>query len=332
MSKSGQFQYIDMPEVYSRRRLNALYRAIPLKDSIFRELRKYFNAMANLYGAISLRKAYQIISKQRPRLVSREEFLAFSEIARHECEEYYLLGDDELYTDGKLTDVMDRKIIDISLLDADLSRYQELLQAQEGKPFYIPPKPLFLAYEDPFYCEPSQELENMRLFLSEHLRLGAQRAESVLEELVYGIRCANAGLPQVLDRLSEMNIIFPKQHDLQKFIELYQAFHNNMRMQCNRGYTPEELYAMQMPEERIPQGLSFGPNIRKALVDGSIDAGEMRKTILSAGLPSEKLRFNLLRELDSIVDGSGPIKKVKIGRNDLCPCGSGKKYKKCCGR
>jgi preprotein translocase subunit SecA len=22
----------------------------------------------------------------------------------------------------------------------------------------------------------------------------------------------------------------------------------------------------------------------------------------------------------------------KVGRNDLCPCGSGKKYKKCCGR
>lgn len=26
-----------------------------------------------------------------------------------------------------------------------------------------------------------------------------------------------------------------------------------------------------------------------------------------------------------------PIKKEKIGRNDPCPCGSGKKYKKCCG-
>jgi hypothetical protein len=22
----------------------------------------------------------------------------------------------------------------------------------------------------------------------------------------------------------------------------------------------------------------------------------------------------------------------KVGRNDLCPCGSGKKYKKCCGQ
>ncbi len=29
-------------------------------------------------------------------------------------------------------------------------------------------------------------------------------------------------------------------------------------------------------------------------------------------------------------DTSHPIKKAKIGRNDPCPCGSGKKYKKCC--
>jgi len=27
-----------------------------------------------------------------------------------------------------------------------------------------------------------------------------------------------------------------------------------------------------------------------------------------------------------------PVRKQKIGRNDPCPCGSGKKYKKCCGR
>ncbi len=27
-----------------------------------------------------------------------------------------------------------------------------------------------------------------------------------------------------------------------------------------------------------------------------------------------------------------PVKKEKIGRNDPCPCGSGKKYKNCCGR
>ena len=25
-----------------------------------------------------------------------------------------------------------------------------------------------------------------------------------------------------------------------------------------------------------------------------------------------------------------PVRTTKIGRNDACPCGSGKKYKKCC--
>jgi hypothetical protein len=33
-----------------------------------------------------------------------------------------------------------------------------------------------------------------------------------------------------------------------------------------------------------------------------------------------------------IADGSEPYRAPpKIGRNDPCPCGSGKKYKKCCG-
>ncbi|MDR1616932.1 MAG: preprotein translocase subunit SecA [Syntrophomonadaceae bacterium] len=30
--------------------------------------------------------------------------------------------------------------------------------------------------------------------------------------------------------------------------------------------------------------------------------------------------------------GKKPVRVSKVGRNDLCPCGSGKKYKKCCGR
>lgn len=30
--------------------------------------------------------------------------------------------------------------------------------------------------------------------------------------------------------------------------------------------------------------------------------------------------------------GQRPITRVKIGRNDPCPCGSNQKYKKCCGK
>lgn len=44
---------------------------------------------------------------------------------------------------------------------------------------------------------------------------------------------------------------------------------------------------------------------------------------------SEEKRKELYKEQKE----SGTIRKEKkIGRNDPCPCGSGKKYKKCCGR
>ena len=91
-------QYIALPEEYTRRELNARYREIPLKDTTSRLLRKYFNAMANLYGIIPLHKAKEIVFSLSPKLVTEDEFLAFAEIARHECEGYYILGGDELYT------------------------------------------------------------------------------------------------------------------------------------------------------------------------------------------------------------------------------------------
>ena len=37
----------------------------------------------------------------------------------------------------------------------------------------------------------------------------------------------------------------------------------------------------------------------------------------------EVMDFNLKKQSKTV--------NKKIGRNDLCPCGSGKKYKKCCG-
>ena len=46
-------------------------------------------------------------------------------------------------------------------------------------------------------------------------------------------------------------------------------------------------------------------------------------------------RQEALRDIGSKGEKKQPIVKKasdKIGRNDPCPCGSGKKYKNCCGR
>jgi len=48
---------------------------------------------------------------------------------------------------------------------------------------------------------------------------------------------------------------------------------------------------------------------------------------------SKKLQYkreDFFREKEELA--SQPVRVQKIGRNDPCPCGSGKKYKKCCGK
>jgi hypothetical protein len=49
------------------------------------------------------------------------------------------------------------------------------------------------------------------------------------------------------------------------------------------------------------------------------------KTMFSFRIPS-------IEEIDFVKKGSEPYHSTKISRNSPCPCGSGKKYKKCCGK
>jgi len=66
---------------------------------------------------------------------------------------------------------------------------------------------------------------------------------------------------------------------------------------------------------------------------------ETVRRIFSARIKSEEevKRERVAEGIVATTAGDGSIKKqprkvVKIGRNDPCPCGSGKKYKQCCGR
>ncbi|CAA7600572.1 NTF2-like domain protein [Acididesulfobacillus acetoxydans] len=71
----------------------------------------------------------------------------------------------------------------------------------------------------------------------------------------------------------------------------------------------------------------------------------MRDVYLKLGLTKEAQMYEEMlrdflaeKEMHKVVETSlpklvnGPAVSHKIGRNDPCPCGSGKKYKKCCGK
>jgi preprotein translocase subunit SecA len=66
----------------------------------------------------------------------------------------------------------------------------------------------------------------------------------------------------------------------------------------------------------------------------SEETGPLRRTVrrtLDFGEPG--LPLNRLPEIQAAVLGKGSGRlSPKVGRNEPCPCGSGKKYKKCCLR
>jgi preprotein translocase subunit SecA len=52
----------------------------------------------------------------------------------------------------------------------------------------------------------------------------------------------------------------------------------------------------------------------------------------SAGAPAAKAS-DVVSEATEALSKAKPVRTgPKVGRNDPCPCGSGKKYKQCCGR
>ena len=55
------------------------------------------------------------------------------------------------------------------------------------------------------------------------------------------------------------------------------------------------------------------------------------RTSFSFRTPSER-RIDLLPEGNRMNIDGPYINKDSIGRNDLCSCSSGKKYKRCCGK
>jgi preprotein translocase subunit SecA len=64
----------------------------------------------------------------------------------------------------------------------------------------------------------------------------------------------------------------------------------------------------------------------------SFDAIEAAMTKLSSETNADETAHQHGVECDHDHEAAAPfVREVpKVGRNDLCPCGSGKKYKKCC--
>ncbi|MDL2216932.1 SEC-C domain-containing protein, partial [Desulfovibrio sp. OttesenSCG-928-M14] len=125
-----------------------------------------------------------------------------------------------------------------------------------------------------------------------------------------------------------------KREGFAMFQEMLYRIHENLFKSLTRlRLKVEEAPARQ---EAAPNEVEGEPSAPQA--DTASDADEGRAAVGKTGLGPFKHKEQPANLNYTGSNAAGPAKKApekratpKVGRNDECPCGSGKKYKKCCG-
>ena len=312
------------PRMFADSTLKRMYKKLTISDETVNLLHQYFKAFSNFYELIPLKMAYDIFKKQNGEIVSKEQFIEFSEIARHETHFYYILGDDELYSGCPKSEPFDREIVHECLVITARHFYYEMVDAKCGKPYFIPTKTELLNYSDDFYLEENKYFNAIVDFFHKDLKKQPDEAFDLASDVELFVRHGGCDIQEIMDNLQRQKIIF-NMSQLRKFVLLHQELHNNTKTPFNNGFSPIEL-RKHMGRENNELKISFGKNITAGLQNGDSEMAKPLQPMSDLDVLSEDA-MNLLRS--NII--SHNISSKKIGGNEPCPCGSGKKYKKCCG-
>jgi len=281
-------------------------------------LKQYFQAFANLYGICTLQKAMQIINRQNPeQKLTKEQILGFVD---NYVGEWRIVSPDMVYSNVPVTTPMLREIVNkVLVYYNDYDGYDAVRSHQSNKDYYIPAKEELLKYARVEYYEETQYTAAMAQLLDKELHISDWRRK--LLEIILNLRLDNYNIQDFIDTLDAE---IPGFDIAQNAIDVYTKLHNNTRLMANRGYTPDELSRKYNPQGALPTSISFGPGIQRLIQSGEMNADELMKGFEAMRIPQD-LKSSLITETEK-------AKQSKPGRNDPCPCGSGKKYKKCCGR
>ena len=177
------------------------------------------------------------------------------------------------------------------------------------------------------YIADTPQVRAMERFWRTKMKMSAEESRDMLADFILMITCDDRPFDAVSAELEQMKIDMTVKQ-LEEFIKLFTDLHNNTRIPSNRGFTPNEL-AQRSGGPKMPKSISFGPNITAGLQSGEINVNVLGMNIVTSDLPDE-LKIQMLGEIAKSQGANAAPKKV--GRNEPCPCGSGKKYKKCCGK
>lgn len=289
-----QFDYDGFPERYPEERTIKALQLFPMAPAKWSELWEYFDAAARLYGVIPLRKLLEIYNQQNEP-ISADIFLRFAEILRHESCPYSILNCDALKHHAPMNDPLDWEIVAQHVYSDDIEDYYSFTELQADKPYYIPVKNEFLRYADEDYYPQTTHVRDMRKFLNRVMD-SREAADDILLELQDMISI-DIDPDSIFRIVADDGLDLKNEAEIEEFLSLFVELSNHTRKCTNRGNTPSVLYN-QAEKERQKLPLSGQMNL--------FDEEPISPPHLTiVGTPS---------------------------RNAPCPCGSGRKYKNCCGK
>ncbi len=195
----------------------------------------------------------------------------------------------------------------------DNDAYQTMLSSLEGA--FFPKYTVKLTQEE---AAATGEEDFVRLFTDKAMETYAAKEAEIAKA-----KEANDAFPDMreLERVVMLRVV---DEYWMEHIDAMQDLRQGIRLQAYAQSNPVDAYkreSLHMFEEMV-----------------SAIQEETVRRLFSVRIKSDQT-VKRERVANSITEGRGdgtvkkqPRKVQKIGRNDPCPCGSGKKYKKCCGR
>lgn len=227
--------------------------------------------------------------------------------------------------DLKICEIIDDYVVAMDIFD-DPDYFREILYRQGDKDYYIPTYDEIIELAEEGCLIHKKPYQDMKRFLIRRAHVPEEQSNDLLMEL-WEMIVLDDDVHGPLQWLLEQ-VVTDGESMLREVINLYMTVYNSTNMPSNRGYAP-----MDMP---IPV---MKPGSMPTIIPGSSHAAKLLKEA-APGIRKMGFEVDLDGDSDEIpiatypggINGPAETSVKKVYPNDPCPCGSGKKYKKCCGR
>lgn len=329
----------NMDDFLSESKLNKAYRETGLSNRQIQAVENVLDACAHFYAVLELREVWRIAGSKMPvtkaeyekllpvfekdpytlfSIMNEKDFYGDGEDVPLLVDSAYFVVIDESYKPKRGADV---NISDFFCLDDD--RFDDFYRQRAGKRLSVPPD--LMEYADPDYYTETKYTAALLKFLEKNLGNDIDPEDALLE----AIRRIREGLSFSADMTHFLwNLIAPKnqtEKNLEEYLNLYMELQNHTPLPHNRGAAPTDVRFLNEPASYRPvsSGVSRFANGFEA---------EGQGTLPDFSRLADLARRNSGPQPGFGNGGGGTVRAgKKIGPNDPCPCGSGKKYKKCCG-